>query len=253
MDYDLQKGSVWKRFAAWLLDAILLSVIAVGAAYLISAAFGYDDYQNTFQSAYIYYENQYGVDFDIPDEAFAAMTEQELQLYNDAYRAMISDEEVTHAYNMVVNLSLLVATFGILLGVLLLEFLVPLILGNGQTVGKKAFSLAVVRIDSVRVTALQMFIRAILGKFTIETMIPVYIILMIFWGIVGAGGTLVLGFLLVVQLVILVASRSNALIHDLLAGTAVVDISSQMIFKNVQARIDYQKKIHADQAGRQAY
>ena len=38
--FDLQKASMLKRASAWLLDVILLSVLATGFALLLSAAFG---------------------------------------------------------------------------------------------------------------------------------------------------------------------------------------------------------------------
>ena len=60
---------------------------------------------------------------------------------------------------------------------------VPLKLGNGQTIGKKVFGIGVMRVDGVQLTTIQLFIRTILGKFTLETMIPVYIVLMIFFNI----------------------------------------------------------------------
>ena len=42
MMYDLQKANVFKRASAFLFDVILLSVAAVGFAFIISAITGYD-------------------------------------------------------------------------------------------------------------------------------------------------------------------------------------------------------------------
>ena len=184
---------------------------------------------------------------------FEAMTPEEKETYDTAYNALIQDEVAMKAYNMVLNLSLLITTVGILGACLLLEFAMPLLLGNGQTVGKKAFGLGVIRIDGVRATPVQMFVRTVLGKFTIETMIPVYVVLMIFFNVTGLGGTLLLGGLLVAQILIMAFNANNALIHDLLAGTVVVDVASQMIFRDTQDLIDYKKKLSREQADRQSY
>ena len=119
--------------------------------------------------------------------------------------------------------------------------------------GKKVFGLGVIRVDGVRATSVQMFLRTVLGKFTIETMIPVYVVLMIFFNIIGLGGTLFLGALLVAQILIIALNANNALIHDLLAGTVVVDVASQMIFRSTQDLIDYKKKLNREQANRQNY
>lgn len=250
---ELQKASMWKRIAAWLLDSILVCVLAVGFGVLLSALLNYDSYNAALQAGYDRYETQYGVVFDISQETYAEMTEAEKAAYNTAYEALIADSDVLYAYNMVINLSLLITTIGILLGVLAVEFVIPLFLKNGQTVGKKAFGIGLVRPDGVRVTTLQMFIRSLLGKFTVETMIPVYIILMFLWGTMDMTGTIVLFALLLAQLICLGVTRNNSAIHDLLAGTVAIDLASQKVFESTEELIEYTKRIHAERAMRQDY
>lgn len=253
MTNDIQKASLWKRFAAGILDGILLAVLATGVACLLGVFFGYDGYNTTLNERYAYYEEQYGISFQITGEEYEALSPQEKETYDKAYDTLIHDEEAMKAYNMVLNLSLLITTGGILVACLLLEFAVPMLMGNGQTLGKKVFGLGVVRVDGVRTTPLQMFVRTVLGKFTIETMIPVYVVLMLFFNVTGLGGTLLLGALLVAQILIMALNRNNSLIHDLLAGTVVVDVASQMIFRDTQDLIDYKKKLSREQSNRQTY
>lgn len=253
MVYDLQKGSLWKRFAAWMFDGILTAVLAVGAAFLLSALLGYDGYSQAVDQAYAQYETQYGVTFQITQEEYAAMTDPQRQQYDAAYEALIADSDAMYAYSMMLNLTLVITSISILAAVMVWEFLVPLLLGNGQTLGKKIFSLCLVRSDGVRVNNMQLFTRALLGKFTIETMIPVVILLMLFWGTLDLTGTAILVVLLAAQCAVLGCTKTNALIHDLLAGTAVADFSSQMIFSSTEDLIAYQKKIHAERAARQDY
>ena len=253
MTHDIQKAGLWKRIAAGVLDGILLAVLAVGVAFLLGAIFGYDGYNTTLNESYAYYEEQYGISFQITGEEYQALPPQEQAVYDNAYDALIQDEEAMKAYNMVLNLSLLITTGGILVACLLLEFAVPLLMGNGQTVGKKVFGLGVVRVDGVRTTPLQMFVRTALGKFTVEIMIPVYVVLMIFFNVTGLGDSLILGVLLVAQILIMALNANNSLIHDLLAGTVVVDVASQMIFRDTQDLIDYKKKLSREQSNRQSY
>ena len=78
----------------------------------------------------------------------------------------------------------------------------------------------------------------------------VYILLMLFWGLTDLSGTLVLLVLGLGQLICLAVTHRNAAIHDLLAGTAVADFSSQMIFDSTEALIEFQKKVHAERAAR---
>lgn len=253
MVYDLQKASFLKRAAAWLLDAILVVILAVGIASLLSAAVGYDRHSDTVSDAYARYEVEYGVAFDVSQDEYMSWPEEKQQAYDAAYEALINDEDAMYAYNLVVNLSLLIASLSILVAVMGLEFVVPVLFKEGRTVGKRVFGLCVVRSDCVRMTNVQLFVRTLLGKFAVETMIPIYIIMMVFWGIMGMGGTLILFALLLAQIIILIANRRNAAIHDLMAGTAVVDYSSQMIFDDREALLAYQKKIHAERAAKQEY
>lgn len=119
--------------------------------------------------------------------------------------------------------------------------------------GKKIFSLCLVRNDGVKLNNMQLFTRTVLGKFTIETMLPVYILILIFWGTLGLTGTAVLFALLCAELLCVALTRTNSAIHDLLAGTVVVDITSQMIFRTTEDLIAFKKQVAADQAARKPY
>ena len=253
MVYDLQKASTWKRIAAWLFDGILTGILAVAFALLLSMLLGYDSYNQQVEEAYNMYGAQYGIVFDITQEEYEAMTQAEKQNYDAAYDALVADEEAMRAYSMTMSLTLVIMSLGILAAVLLWEFVIPLWFGNGQSLGKKIFSLCLVRPDGVKINNMQLFTRAILGKYTVETMAPIFVGIMIFWGIVGLSGTLCLIVLVIAQLLCLIISRNNSAIHDLLAGTAVVDISSQMIFRTTDDLIAYKKQIAAEQAARQPY
>ncbi len=250
MSIDLQRANITKRIAAWMLDAIAVCVIAVGIAWFLSGVLGYDHYHNTLNDAYSRYETEYSVSFTADP---AAMSEQELLRYEQAYNALIADQRAMHAYDMMTSMTLMIITLALLLGTGLSEFLLPLLLGNGQTVGKKVFGLGLVRTDGIQVNTLQLFTRAFLGKFAIETMVPVYIFLMIFWGIWGGIGTILLLALCVLQIILVIATRTNSMIHDLLAGTAVVDIASQHIFRSTEELVEYTKRIHAERAAREPY
>lgn len=253
MVYDLQKANLWKRISAWLFDGILLTMLAVGFACVLSSVLHYQSYSAAVDQAYAKYEARYNISFSMDETQFAAMPEEYQQRYTDAYNALIADSDAMYQYNMMVNLTLVITTLGILLSTVVLEFLLPLFLGDGQTLGKKIFGLCLVRTDGVKVNPLQLFARTILGKFAIETMIPVYIVTMFFLGSLSLNGTLILLAMGLAQILILIFSRTNALIHDLLAGTAVADRSSQMIFPTTQALIEYKKQIAAERAAREVY
>jgi uncharacterized RDD family membrane protein YckC len=244
---------LWKRIAAWMFDFILTGMLAVGVGVLLSAVLGYDGYSEQLSNLYSRYETEYGVVFQIPQEEYSAMTEEARQNYDNAYRALVADSDVIYVYNMVMNLTLIITTLGILFGAVITEFVLPLFLGNGQTVGKKIFGICLMRVDCVRINTMQLFVRAVLGKYTIETMIPVYLALMVFFGTIGSFGTLLLLGFAFVQILVPAVTRNRSALHDLLAGTVVVDVASQMIFRDTQDLIDYKKKLSREQSNRQDY
>ena len=252
MRFDLQKASLSKRIPAWLLDTILLVVLVTAFAALLSTAFGYDNYNTQLKTAREKYEAEYNIDFEITQEDWEKLTGEEQELYekqsDEALKALNADKEAVHAFNMVLSLSFAIPTLSILLAYLLLEFAVPLLFGNGQTLGKKVFNIALMRTDGVKVTTFMMFVRTILGKYTLETMIPVLIVLMLIFQMIGLTGTLVLVLFLLLQLGLLLFNRTRSVLHDLIACTVAVDNASQMMLDTPEALLDYQKRVSAERA-----
>lgn len=251
MFFDLQKASVLKRISAALLDFILISILATGVAFIISAAVDFDGYSERLEEYYAEYEKDFGVKFDISSDEYEGLPDAEKAKYDEAYKALIENQDAMHTYSMVVNLTLVIASAAIFVSYMVLEFAVPLILKNGQTVGKKIFGIGLMRTDSVKVSPIILFIRALLGKYTIETMIPVLIIVMIYFNSIGIVGVIVLGLIVILEIVMMISTRTNSMIHDLLANTVAVDMSSQMIFDSVDDMIEYKKKLHAESVANQ--
>ena len=246
MIYDLQKACAWKRISAWLFDAILLGILAVFVGFCISVLMNYDSYSQTLSTRYAAMEQEYGVSLSITQEEYDLLEPQKQQAFLKASQAISEDEAARKAYAMMINLSLLISSLGLLTASLILEFMVPLALGNGQTLGKKIFSIGVMSTSGVKVRNVQMFIRAILGKYTIETMVPVLAGTLAFFGSLGIYGTgLILG-LGVLQLILFAATSTNSLIHDLLAGTVVIDMPSQMIFASEEEMQEYKARRQAE-------
>ncbi len=257
MDNELQRGSIWKRIAAWLLDVMVTSILVVGFILMMAWILDFDTQTQKLEAAYDKYETQYNINFNITQQEYDAFTPEEKtayeKAYQDAYNALIADQEAMETYNLLVSQILTMVSLGFLLGILTWHFAVPLLLGNGQTVGKKAFGLGLVRRDGVKITPVQLFARTILGKFAVETMIPVCILLMIFFGTTGILGLLVLLILAVAQFICFFFTYNHTAIHDMMAVTVVVDISSQTVFKSAEDLLAYQKKVAADRAARQPY
>ncbi len=255
MIYDLQKASILKRISAFLLDFILICIVAVGAAALFSLILNFDKtydayegrYEVVFQDSDTKIKQELGIDFSW-DDGVDTLTDEQKAKYNQYIEklsdALNKDEQLVVAYNNVIILTLTIVPLSLFVAFLLLEFVLPLILKNGQTVGKKIFGIGVCHTSGVRITTFSLFVRGVIGKFTIETMVPVFLLLMVFFR-GGVVGLVVIGLLLVFQLVLLIKTKTRSLIHDIISYSCEVDLSSQMIFDTEDDRLRYITDNHA--------
>lgn len=247
---DFQKAGMWKRISAALLDLVLLVTVVIGVALLLSTVLNYAQYVERMDALYDEYEAEYGLSFDITAEEYQAMSPEEKIPYDEAYDAFANDEEALLVQGKLFTYALMIVSFSILAGYLLLEFLVPLLFGNGQTLGKKVFGIGVMRIDSVKISPLLLFARSVLGKCTVETMVPALLLVMIIFNLMGAIAVFVIIGLAVLQIVLVAATKGRTPIHDVLAQTVTVDFASQRIFDSPEALLEYKKKIHAESVER---
>ena len=251
--YDFQKANIWKRISASLFDIILLVIIIIGAGLLTSRILKYDSLSAHLQDSYSKYEESYGVDLSISPEEYEALDEASKAKHEAARKAILEDKDIIKTYEKLMNFTLIIITFSILFAYLLLEFTVPLLFKNGQTLGKKVFGVAVMREDGVRLSSMSLFIRTILGKYTIETMIPVMVLILFFFGTMNIFCILVVGALLIVQLAMFIIDPARCLILDKLAKTVCVDLASQMIFDSENDMLEYKKRIQAEKAAKAEY
>ena len=255
MKYDLQKADIWKRASAGLLDLILTATLAVGLIWLIISLTGFDGHHDSFFEIWNGYAGEESVEFNPLTDNFANLSEEDQAKVDAAWAKFSYDPQANKDFNMMIALGTLSITLGILLAFIVTEFVIPMIFKNGQTVGKKVFGIGVMRVDGVRVTGLMMFVRSILGKYTIETMVPLIMLIWIMVPIFNAGvfSVLVLALVVIGNLVMMVITDTNSGIHDLFAHTVTVDMSSQMIFDSPEALLEYKQKIHAEAVERAEY
>ena len=239
---EICRANAWKRISAALFDLILVAIVGVGVMYGLSLALGYSAYSDSLTAIQEKYEAELDVDFGIGAEEYNALSSEDKARYDAAFALFSDDPDASFAYRMMINLSLIIITFGLLAGFLAVEFAVPVILKNGQTLGKKVFGVAVMRKDGVRLSPLLLFARTLLGKYTLETMLPVLIIIMVYFGLMGVFGTFVIVAMLGVQLVLFCATNAHTVLHDLLSQTVTVDMATQMIFESPAERDAYYEK-----------
>ena len=168
---------MWKRISAFLCDIILFCIVVVGIALLLATVFGIDTQQNKMASLCAQYVDEYGlkdfmtkeeldgaVSIAMTQERYDSLTDTQRATFDEASKALGTNEDFLYAYGLVSQFILLTITFSILIAYLILEFAVPLLFKNGQTLGKKIFGVGVMRMDCVKVSPLFLLVRTVLGK-----------------------------------------------------------------------------------------
>ena len=238
MVMELQKASFWKRISSYLFDVILVIVLTVGFAVGLSSALNYDSYTKQLSTYSQQYAQEYGIQMDITEEEYNALSQEEKTKYESANEAFSKDPNVIQLNQTIVKLTLIIIGVGLLLAHLIWYFGIPLLFKNGQTLGKKIFGIAVIRTNGVKASNPVLFIRAIIGQYAIETMFPIFLLT------IGVVGVVVIVMLLILQIAMIAVTQTRSAIHDLLTDTVVVDFSSQLIFETEEELVRFKEEEH---------
>ena len=192
-------------------------------------------------------EESYGITFHIRQSDYQAFSDAEKARYDEAYEALNSNQEAVRLYARLNILALLIISIPVLISYLILDFMIPMLLKHGRTLGKRIFGLCLIRPNCVKLTGPVLFIRTVIGKCMIETLIPVLIVIMF---IFGKGNIFLLALLVlipIVNLILFFATKNHTVLHDLLAVTVAADYDSQRIFDTEDDLIEFKRKKHEDE------
>ena len=268
MDTSLQKADIWKRISAFLCDATCIIFLSLAMVLLLTLVTGLNNHAATMndrreaiikEAGYVLPEevpegNEEGGENSIPKENIYPSSNEDvenlsgeaLERYKATDKKIRTDEIYVKEFTLFVSISLIIITFSILISFLIFEFTIPLLLKNGQTLGKKVFGVAVMRADGVKITPSLLFLRAIVCKFTLETMVPIMALIAaaIFqWWVMA--GILIVG-ILVLQAVLLFFTKERTTIHDTCTYTVTVDMGSQKIFDTIEEKAEYIARIQKE-------
>lgn len=265
--FEIRRIGIVKRASAWLLDAILLAVLATGFMFLVSLMCNFNGAQKRASDYYAqwedfrkeeiasvaefygftYTEAEDGDGYTITAEDGSPATLNDVvekldesegkdpetaaayEIYkNDLPSAQVVNRQYQYVYTML----FMMVSVGLLLSFFCLEFIVPLIFKNGQTVGKKVFSICLVRPNCVRITPLALFARMLFGKFAVETMFPILLAFLFFFGGGGLITLILFVAIILLNVILFFATKNRTPIHDILAYTVAADMKLQMIFQS---------------------
>ncbi|MBR2340978.1 MAG: RDD family protein [Clostridia bacterium] len=257
MSVRLQKADFWKRISAYLFDILIIFIISVAAMLVCLSAFKFDSHLTALEEKRAEYELEYGIDLDITKEEFDNLSDADKQAYNEKHAdlnaALSKDEDVKNIYGNIITVAISSISLGLLIANLIVYFAIPVLLKNGQTLGKKCFGLAVIRTSSVKISTPVLFARAFVGQYAIETMFPAFLFGATLLGLLGSLGLIVLGLFAALEIGVIIASPTNSAIHDLLSDTVVVDLASQEIFESYDTLVEYEKAEAAKKANEANY
>ena len=271
MIYDLQKASIIKRFSAFLLDAILIVILTTGVAFAISAIVDFGGKLERIEQldAECVREFELGKYLPVPenaDESYKHSMNITKKVYDElsaegkaAYDAAREAYKQKAGIDMIADyerlffLFYLMISLGFFFAILIIEFIVPLFLKNGQTPGKKIFGVGVMLINGVKVSPIALLVRSMLGKYAIETMVPFSLVIFFLFISPTLTILLVLIAIAILQLVLLIATKNNSLIHDILSSTVTVDMSTQMIFATYDDLLAYKQEVAKRQSDERPY
>jgi uncharacterized RDD family membrane protein YckC len=156
------------------------------------------------------------------------VTEESLNsFYTEAYRTALIDLGQYPPFSELVTLInryfLEVVSYSTAIAVLVYYLLIPLLLKDGQTLGKKTLGLAVVNQYGYRVQWWQMLVRFLVLLITFYT------------APISVFGSILISYTL------MIFSKRNRSANDFLAFTRVIQMKQSLIFKDEKAFEEYQK------------
>lgn len=240
--YTPKTPKLIKRLAAWFIDLILILVVATGAALMTSMIYGYDNYNDTCYQKEIQYEiyvedpegkveindKKYTICYEIE----GVSKEEATQRYEELYK----DIEYKEAYLKRSQGQVIIITSAIVVSLTILEFIVPLILKHGRTIGMKFFDIGYVTDEGIDTNFKTVFVRFLFGKLVVgalipysgimlSLMMPTYYTLVGFIAIFGVIG---------INLLLLFTTPEKRGVHDFIAKCVPCDNSCQIYFKTVE-------------------
>lgn len=230
-----------KRIAAWIVDFIIVIVLATGFAFLTSLIYHYDDYYNTYIEKQIQYELYVEADegtltFQGKNYVlYSSLDGHNDELLKEREMACGNDEEFKFANHKVLMGQIIIPITGAFASLLVCEFILPLCFKHGRTIGLFFFGIGYVTEEDIDVKIKNVFIRFLFGKFIVDVFIPFTGILLVImntgYGIIGL--VCLLG-IPIANIVLLLSSKDKRGIHDFIARMKPCDNTCQIYIKTTE-------------------
>ena len=229
---EFNKASLVKRGAAKIVDLILIIALVIGIGTMANDLIGHDEMVNELENVYSEYAERYGIDLELTQEDYDKMTQEDKDDYNarvtEANKALNEDEYANGLYKKIMTCSLVIILSSFLVACFVLEFIIPLIFGNGQTIGKKIFGIGYMNLSGNKINVFKTAFVSLIKTFGATAFIVSFCLS--YFALVSYEISLVCalgcGVLLLVNVICAIAGKNRRSLVNLLTGTACVDFET---------------------------
>lgn len=203
-------AKAWKRLVAFLMDAVVIYLFSVIFALLIVTPtlnkMGYKTVIQTYNDKAVEHNiGEYNAEGKYVAFPAAEVLEESIENF-------WADPVATKAATQKVYYDLANILVGPNLALIIAFFVIPLILGRGQTLGKKILNIGLVTNTGAKITIRHIFMRVFIGWILIEGVLS-----LITAAFIG------LPLIILISGISVLFSGKKKAIHDIVAGTIVVD------------------------------
>lgn len=239
--YVPKRPPMVKRFAALVIDVILVIVLATGIAFLVSKIYDYDKYYNAVYQTQIDYGVYVPSDegtISYNGQTYIICTEDKSitsEEANNRIKAMTSDQTFKDNYFKMNLGPIVITSSALLISLLIYEYIVPIFLKHGRSLGKYLFGIGYVNEDDLDISMKNLTIKFLFGKLVVNVVIPYTGVLLIIYqtGLVIIGCVFVLG-IPIINLLMLFLSKDQRLLSDYIGKMKPVDNNCQVYFKTIE-------------------
>ncbi|MCI5745224.1 MAG: RDD family protein [Erysipelotrichaceae bacterium] len=229
--YKPVNAKMIKRLAAFIIDAILLLIVSTGILYICSVSSYYDTHYDNLH-------NQYReIGYEIYDEENKTwkIIDENYENFEDIIKEYNNNEIIKKENEFFSKFVLNAPLLSITISLLILEIIIPLILKNGQTIGMKCFSIALISTSEIKVKPLQIFIRGLFGKIVLLGLIPYMCLIYSFFNPTGGLlGTIFFLLINIINLIFLFSTPNKTAIPDKIGQVFAVDATSTIFFNSLK-------------------
>ncbi len=227
--YKPKLPSFSKRIAAYILDFICVAIVCVGLCLLFSFLFGYDKANDALNLKYVEYGLKY---YD--EENNLLIKEGTTEELSALWELFDQDEKAIQLWNKVVDLSLIIPILSVSISIFIFEFIVPLFMKHGRSIGRYAFKIALITNEGIEVKMIHLFIRFLFGKLMITALIPLICILSVLLNMANPFIVIMLLGIWIINLILIIKSKNHIGISDFLAKVYPCEIEGQTFFDSVE-------------------